>query len=139
MYSFFRTLRVSSYLFFRICIPTSSWSDLSNIAFDPNYALFKNTEGNLMYPNPSSKFVHGSDHIVLFEFLGRILGKALYEGSESLGCRPDHRYFRFVLIVSYIVDIDRVFYMQLQFSLSSPISSFRFSEAITPTCIYSLT
>ena len=61
-----------------------SWSDLSNIAFDPNYALFKNTEGNLMYPNPSSKFVHGSEHILLFEFLGRILGKALYEGSESL-------------------------------------------------------
>ena len=33
-----------------------------------------------MYPNPSSKLAHGSDHIVLFEFLGRILGKALYEG-----------------------------------------------------------
>lgn len=32
-----------------------------------------------MYPNPSSKFVHGTDHVVLFEFLGRILGKALYE------------------------------------------------------------
>ena len=61
-----------------------SWSDLSNIAFDPNYALFKNTVGNLMYPNPSSKFIHGSEHIVLFEFLRRILGKALYEGSESL-------------------------------------------------------
>ena len=56
-----------------------SWSDLSNIAFDVNYALFKNTDGNLMYPNPSSKFVHGTDHVVLFEFLGRILGKALYE------------------------------------------------------------
>ena len=56
------------------------WTDLSNIAFDPNYALFKTTEGALMYPNPSSKMAHGSDHIVLFEFLGRILGKALYEG-----------------------------------------------------------
>jgi len=33
-----------------------------------------------MYPNPSSKLAHGADHIVLFEFLGRILGKALYEG-----------------------------------------------------------
>lgn len=33
-----------------------------------------------MYPNPSSKLAHGSAHIVLFEFLGRILGKALYEG-----------------------------------------------------------
>lgn len=33
-----------------------------------------------MYPNPSSGAAHGSDHITLFEFLGRILGKALYEG-----------------------------------------------------------
>mmetsp|Transcript_20160 Transcript_20160/g.43793 ORF Transcript_20160/g.43793 Transcript_20160/m.43793 type:complete len:1384 (-) Transcript_20160:144-4295(-) len=56
------------------------WSDLSSLAFDPNYVLFKNTEGSLMYPNPSSKLAHGSDHIVLFEFLGRILGKAMYEG-----------------------------------------------------------
>ncbi|CAN0375289.1 unnamed protein product, partial [Ectocarpus fasciculatus] len=33
-----------------------------------------------MYPNPSSGMVHGSEHLRLFEFLGRILGKALYEG-----------------------------------------------------------
>jgi ubiquitin-protein ligase E3 C len=58
----------------------TSWSDLSNLAFDPNYALFKNTDGFLMYPNPTSKLAHGADHVILFEFLGRILGKALYEG-----------------------------------------------------------
>ncbi|KAL9181070.1 hypothetical protein ACHAXT_009875 [Thalassiosira profunda] len=56
------------------------WTDLSNLAFDPNYALFKTTQESLMYPNPSSKMAHGSDSIVLFEFLGRIMGKALYEG-----------------------------------------------------------
>jgi hypothetical protein len=33
-----------------------------------------------MYPSPASGAAHGSDHIVLFEFLGRVLGKALYEG-----------------------------------------------------------
>ena len=33
-----------------------------------------------MYPNPTSEMVHGSEHLRLFEFLGRILGKALYEG-----------------------------------------------------------
>lgn len=33
-----------------------------------------------MYPNPTSKLAHGADHVILFEFLGRILGKALYEG-----------------------------------------------------------
>jgi ubiquitin-protein ligase E3 C len=58
------------------------WTDLSALAFNPNYALFRVTEGagNCLYPNPSSGAAHGSDHIVLFEFLGRILGKALYEG-----------------------------------------------------------
>jgi ubiquitin-protein ligase E3 C len=51
------------------------WTDLSAIAFDPNYALFQLTEENCMYPSPSSSTVHGLDHIILFEFLGRILGK----------------------------------------------------------------
>jgi len=56
------------------------WTDLCDLAFNPNYALFQETEDGCMYPNPSSMAAHGSDSIVLFEFLGRILGKALYEG-----------------------------------------------------------
>lgn len=59
------------------------WTDLCAIAFNPNYALFRVTEDdqNCLYPNPSSGAAHGREtHIVLFEFLGRILGKALYEG-----------------------------------------------------------
>jgi ubiquitin-protein ligase E3 C len=60
------------------------WTDLCAIAFDPNYALFRVTEGdagNCLYPNPSSAAAHGAaEHLVLFEFLGRILGKAMYEG-----------------------------------------------------------
>jgi hypothetical protein len=76
-------LYVRSVLFLEPGLRCLSWSDLSSIAFDPNYALFKNTEGNQMYPNPVSKFVHGSDDIVLFEFLGRILGKAIYESSKK--------------------------------------------------------
>lgn len=59
------------------------WTDLCAIAFNPDYALFSVTDGagNCLYPNPSSGAAHGTpDHIVLFEFLGRILGKALFEG-----------------------------------------------------------
>uniref|UniRef100_A0A7S1VV74 HECT-type E3 ubiquitin transferase n=1 Tax=Grammatophora oceanica TaxID=210454 RepID=A0A7S1VV74_9STRA len=57
------------------------WTDLCQVAFDPNYALFRVTEGagNCMYPNPASFSAHGSDHVTLFEFLGRILGKSMYE------------------------------------------------------------
>jgi hypothetical protein len=68
------------------------WTDLCAIAFDPNYGLFRVTEdaGNNMYPSPSSGTAHGPDHIVLFEFLGRILGKALY---ENITVRPTFAHF----------------------------------------------
>ena len=57
------------------------WTDLSTQSFDPNYALFLVTEQDgCLYPNPSSRAAHGQDSIVLFQFLGRILGKSLYEG-----------------------------------------------------------
>jgi ubiquitin-protein ligase E3 C len=61
------------------------WTDLCSIAFDPNYALFRVTEsssgvGNCLYPNPSSGAAHGDTHTMLYAFLGRILGKALFEG-----------------------------------------------------------
>ena len=66
------------------------WTDLCAIAFDPNYSLFQATDGagNCLFPSPLSSSAHGSDHIVLFEFLGRILGKALYEGITSTSLLP---------------------------------------------------
>jgi len=33
-----------------------------------------------LYPNPLSTTAHGPDNIIIYEFIGRILGKALYEG-----------------------------------------------------------
>ncbi|GLE01208.1 hypothetical protein PINS_up010038 [Pythium insidiosum] len=60
------------------------WLDLANLAFDLEYGLFLTTPGDqLLYPNPhasSSHFARESDHLTLFQFVGRILGKALYEG-----------------------------------------------------------
>jgi len=66
------------------------WTDLCAIAFDPNYALFRVTEDNFMYPNPSSGAAHGHAHIELFSFLGRILGKSLY---ESITVHPQFAHF----------------------------------------------
>jgi ubiquitin-protein ligase E3 C len=43
-----------------------------------------------MYPSPASRAAHGSEHITLFEFLGRILGKALFEG---ITIRPQFAHF----------------------------------------------
>lgn len=60
------------------------WLDLSALAFDLEYGLFLTTAGDqLLYPNPfsaSAHFARESDHLTLFQFVGRILGKALYEG-----------------------------------------------------------
>ncbi|KAI9917016.1 hypothetical protein PsorP6_017032 [Peronosclerospora sorghi] len=59
------------------------WVDLSTLAFDLDFGLFLTTHDHLLYPNPnsaSSHFQRASDHLTMFQFLGRILGKALYEG-----------------------------------------------------------
>jgi len=48
-------------------------------AFEPNYGLFSCTKTHSFYPSATSS-VHGHHHIQLFEFIGKAIGKALYEG-----------------------------------------------------------
>ncbi|KAL9549438.1 hypothetical protein PS6_006068 [Mucor atramentarius] len=48
-------------------------------AFEPNYGLFSCTKTHSFYPSATSS-VHGRHHIQLFEFIGKAIGKALYEG-----------------------------------------------------------
>eukprot|EP00899_Mesostigma_viride_P019367 jgi/Mesvir1/27431/Mv07221-RA.2 len=52
---------------------------LCKAAFDPQHGLFRVTSDNMLYPNPASHLVY-PDHAKYFTFLGRILGKAMYEG-----------------------------------------------------------
>jgi len=112
------------------------WTDLSAIAFNPDYALFQVTDGagNVLYPNPSSGAAHGSDHVVLFEFLGRILGKALYEGStcRKLRAWPHrmNRNFTYWLIADMVSALPSLFSsffchpaLKSQSTLVLPISS----------------
>ncbi|XP_064392283.1 ubiquitin-protein ligase E3B-like isoform X2 [Halichondria panicea] len=49
-----------------------------SVAFDPSLGLFKISSSGLLYPSPSSSVQE--NHLALFEFIGRILGKAVYEG-----------------------------------------------------------
>ncbi|CAM6100980.1 unnamed protein product [Calypogeia fissa] len=53
--------------------------NITKAAFDIQYGLFKETSDHLLFPNPSSSMVH-DDHLHYFEFLGKILGKAMFEG-----------------------------------------------------------
>ncbi len=56
------------------------WTDLSAVVFNPDYGLFSTTTSGFLYPNPHSQTLHGPEHLKLFVFLGRVLGKAIYEG-----------------------------------------------------------
>lgn len=74
-----------------------------------------------MYPNPSARAAHGSDSIVLFEFLGRILGKALYEG---ITIKPQFAHFflsflrgeyNFLHMLPDLATMDQTLYNNLMF------------------------
>lgn len=53
--------------------------NITKPAFDIQYGLFKETSDHLLYPNPASHMAY-EDHLQYFEFLGKILGKAMFEG-----------------------------------------------------------
>uniref|UniRef100_A0A8D8YE87 HECT-type E3 ubiquitin transferase n=1 Tax=Cacopsylla melanoneura TaxID=428564 RepID=A0A8D8YE87_9HEMI len=52
--------------------------------FDPGLNLFKVTSEERLYPSPTS-YLHDS-HLQLFEFVGRMLGKAVYEWRRDKTC-----------------------------------------------------
>jgi hypothetical protein len=66
-------------------------------AFSPSYGLFIPTSHQLLTPNPSSATM-GSNHLRYFNFVGKILGKSLYEVRRSFShmrtitivLSPDH-------------------------------------------------
>uniref|UniRef100_A0A1B6EYS1 Ubiquitin-protein ligase E3C n=1 Tax=Cuerna arida TaxID=1464854 RepID=A0A1B6EYS1_9HEMI len=53
-------------------------SELLKTAFDPNRGFFRLTKDNLLYPNPHVHLLH-PNFLKHFYFIGRMLGKALYE------------------------------------------------------------
>ncbi|KAI8394277.1 uncharacterized protein BYT42DRAFT_487189 [Radiomyces spectabilis] len=54
-------------------------TSLGHEAFDTNYGLFLATPDQMLYPN-SSRYATEPDQLAYYEFLGLIIGKALYEG-----------------------------------------------------------
>lgn len=53
-------------------------SELLKAAFDPNRGFFVSTHDRLLFPNPGAKIIF-EDHNSHYFFIGRMLGKALYE------------------------------------------------------------
>uniref|UniRef100_A0A3B3QVV6 Ubiquitin-protein ligase E3B n=1 Tax=Paramormyrops kingsleyae TaxID=1676925 RepID=A0A3B3QVV6_9TELE len=88
--------------------------------FNPALNLFKTTSGNeRLYPSPTSN-IH-ENHLQLFEFVGRMLGKAMYEGivvdvpfasfflSQVLG----HHHSNFYSSIDELPSLDSEFYKNL--------------------------
>lgn len=53
-------------------------SQLIKTAYDPSYAFFKSTSQQLLYPNPEAGLIQ-TDYLKHMHFLGRLLGKVIYE------------------------------------------------------------
>jgi ubiquitin-protein ligase E3 C len=91
---------------------------LTRRAFDPRCALFRETPKRCLYPSPDSKIAAGPEHLEHFEFLGQVLGKALYEG-----ILVDPRLARFFLnkllgkhnLVDELQSLDPALYRSLMF------------------------
>jgi ubiquitin-protein ligase E3 C len=66
-------------------------SDLSFRIFDPSYGLFAVTNKHELYPNPAVASIYPVGDIEkLYLFLGRVLGKALY---ENITLQPQFTHF----------------------------------------------
>jgi ubiquitin-protein ligase E3 C len=51
------------------------------VVFNPNYGLFILTPGKELYPNAKSEYLFSKgEDVQIYRFLGRLLGKAMYEG-----------------------------------------------------------
>ncbi|XP_015221931.2 ubiquitin-protein ligase E3B [Lepisosteus oculatus] len=88
--------------------------------FNPALNLFRTTSGNeRLYPSPTS-YIH-ENHLQLFEFVGKMLGKAVYEGivvdvpfasfflSQVLG----HHHSTFYSSIDELPSLDSEFYKNL--------------------------
>lgn len=56
-------------------------TELIKIVFNPNYGLLVPTliEKEL-YPNAQAELLFGNENIKIFRFLGKVLGKAIFDG-----------------------------------------------------------
>uniref|UniRef100_A0A1I8JIS5 HECT-type E3 ubiquitin transferase n=2 Tax=Macrostomum lignano TaxID=282301 RepID=A0A1I8JIS5_9PLAT len=88
---------------------------------DPSLNLFKATEDQRLYPSPTSCVQE--NHLLLFEFVGRLLGKAVYEGivvdvafaTFFLTQMLDRQRSSFYSFVDELASLDAMLYKNLTF------------------------
>ncbi|CAH3047243.1 unnamed protein product [Porites evermanni] len=78
-------------------------SQLLKAGFDPKIGFFKSTHERLLYPNPQAAIL-ARDYLKHYHFLGRMLGKALYE--NMLVELPFASFFSCKLLSKHGTDVD---------------------------------
>jgi E3 ubiquitin-protein ligase HUWE1 len=114
---------------------TREWFQvLSRQMFDPGYVLFKPvaSDKTTFHPNPSSSI--NDEHLMFFKFIGRVIGKALYEG-RVLDCHFSRAVYKRILgrVVSVkdMEDLDLEYSKSLKWMLENDIT-----DIITETFSY---
>mmetsp|Transcript_18663 Transcript_18663/g.31920 ORF Transcript_18663/g.31920 Transcript_18663/m.31920 type:complete len:206 (+) Transcript_18663:16-633(+) len=101
---------------------TKEWFQLvSKGVFDPNYALFKQSgNGSAYFPDPISHIFSPGETVQYFEFVGRIIGKALAEG-QLLDCYFVKALYKMMLgqtiVLKDLEDFDEQLYRSLIYML----------------------
>ena len=107
---------------------TREWfADLSRQMFNANYGLFTPvaSDRTTFHPNPTSGFAN-DEHLAYFKFVGRVIGKALYD-NRLLDCHFSRAIYKHILgkpvSVKDIENIDLEYYKSLLWILGNDITN----------------
>ncbi|TNV74568.1 hypothetical protein FGO68_gene5813 [Halteria grandinella] len=98
--------------------------ELSRAMFNPNYSLFvASSSGSSYYPNPKSYIE--SQHLQYFKFIGRIVGKAIFDEC-LLECYFVKSLYKIMtgepLSITDLEDFDNAYYNNLKWCLENDVS-----------------
>ena len=102
--------------------------ELSREMFNPNYSLFNlTTNGVSYYPNAQS-YVN-PDHLNFFKFIGRVIGKAVFDGN-LLECYFSKSLYKCMvgeqLQFSDLEDMDHDYHRNCKWALTNDIDALEF-------------
>jgi E3 ubiquitin-protein ligase HUWE1 len=105
---------------------TREWFQaLTKQMFDPNYALFIPVAADRTTFHPNSESAINEQHLTFFKFIGRIIGKALYEG-RVLDCHFSRAVYKRILGRSISIkdmeSLDNDYAKNLQWILDNDIT-----------------
>lgn len=96
--------------------------------FNPNYSLFNLTSNGVSYFPNAHSYVN-QDHLAYFKFIGRIIGKALFDG-ELLECHFSKPLYKMMLgedlSVDDLEDLDNNYFNNVIWSLKNDVTDLEY-------------